>query len=405
VISTGECNSADFQHSLEVVVARQYKKLTPQDVETVWSRWQQGATAIEISAVLGCHKATVSWHIDRAGGLPPRTRRRAVQTLSLADREEISRGVAADDSVRAIARRLGRSPSTVSRELRRNAGTPAAYRATQADQAAWDRARRPKPCRLAQHPRLRQLVEQKLRADWAPQQIAQWLHATYPDDPAMHVSHETIYQSLYVQARGALKRALVAHLRRGQRYRRPPASARAMRGPGQLVDIVRLAERPPSADNRAVPGHWEGDLLIGKRGTQIATLVERHSRFVLLERLPSADSPTVVAALARRIRRLPTSLKRSLTWDRGKEMAQHKQFTVATDVQVYFCDPQSPWQRGSNENTNGLLRQYFPKGFDFDQVTQQQLNAVANKLNTRPRQTLNWKTPAEVLDAAVASTG
>ncbi len=219
------------------------------------------------------------------------------------------------------------------------------------------------------------------------------------------MSHETIYQSLYVQARGALKRALVAHLRRGQRYRRPRAQARATRGPGQLVDIVRLADRPPSADNRAVPGHWEGDLLIGKRGTQIATLVERQSRFVVLERLPSADSPTVVRALARRIQRLPAHLKQSLTWDRGKEMAQHKAFTIATDVQVYFCDPQSPWQRGSNENTNGLLRQYFPKGMDLSQVTQQQLNAVANKLNTRPRETLGWKTPADVLAESVASTG
>jgi len=220
----------------------------------------------------------------------------------------------------------------------------------------------------------------------------------------MQVSHETIYQALYVQARGALKRTLVAHLRRGQRYRRPRASARAARGPGQIVDMVRIAERPPSADSRAVPGHWEGDLLIGKRGTQIATLVERHSRFVLLERLPSAESPTVIAALTRRIQRLPAQLRQSLTWDRGKEMALHQQFTVATNVQVYFCDPQSPWQRGSNENTNGLLRQYFPRGTDLDRVTQQQLNAVANKLNTRPRQTLNWKTPAEVLAASVAST-
>ena len=220
----------------------------------------------------------------------------------------------------------------------------------------------------------------------------------------MHVSHETLYQTLYVQARGALKRALVAHLRRGQRYRRPRAVARSTRGPGQLVDIVRLAERPPSADTRTVPGHWEGDLLIGKRGTQIATLVERHSRFVLLERLPSADSPTVVRALARRMQQLPAQLKQSLTWDRGKEMAQHKAFTVATEVQVYFCDPQSPWQRGSNENTNGLLRQYFPKGTDLSQVTQAQLNAVARKLNTRPRHTLGWRTPADVFASTVAFT-
>ena len=384
-------------------MGRRYKLLSPEDVQALWTRWQQGETAVQISAVLGCTRGTVTWHIDRTGGLRPRERRRAARVLSAAEREEISRGVAADDSMRAIAERLGRSPSTVSRELARHGGR-ALYRASRADARAWERARRPKPCRLAHEPRLRQVVERKLCADWSPQQIAQWLKAIYPADPTMQVSHEAIYQALYVQARGALKRALVAHLRRAQRSRRPRVSARATRGPGQLVDIVRLAERPPSADTRAVPGHWEGDLLVGQRGTQIATLVERQSRFVLLERLPSADSPTVVAALTRRIQRLPASLKQSLTWDRGKEMALHKAFTIATDVQVYFCDPQSPWQRGSNENTNGLLRQYFPKGTDLSQVTQQQLNAVANKLNARPRQTLGWKTPAEVLAASVAST-
>jgi IS30 family transposase len=334
----------------------------------------------------------------------PSVRRRATQQLTIGEREEISRGVALDEGVRAIARRLGRCPSTISRELSRHGGR-GAYRASVADAEAWARARRPKRCRLALHPRLRRRVEAKLQADWSPQQIAAWLQATYPDDLTMRVSHETIYQALYVQARGALKRGLVAHLRRGQRHRRPRASARATRGPGQLVDIVRIAERPPSADTRAVPGHWEGDLLVGKRGTQIVTLVERQSRFVMLERVATADSPTVVAALARRIQRLPPSLKQSLTWDRGKEMAQHQRFTIDTAVQVYFCDPQSPWQRGSNENTNGLLRQYFPKGSDLSQVTQHQLNAVATKLNTRPRQTLDWKTPADVLAATVALTG
>jgi IS30 family transposase len=400
-------------HSLEGVVPeqrkqrKQRKQLSPADLAVLWSRWRRGETAVEIGGALGRSKTTITWHLARVGGLPPRARCRAPDALTLAEREEISRGVVAGESIRAIARRLGRSPSTISRELRRNTGRRGAgeYRASIADAAAWERARRPKPCRLIIQRRLRRVVEQKLGADWSPQQIAQWLQTTYPNDATMQVSHETIYQALYVQARGALKRALVAHLRRGRRYRRPRVAARALRGPGQLVDIVRLAERPPSADTRAVPGHWEGDLLVGKRGTQIATLVERQSRFVLLERLPRADSATVVAALARRIARLPASLKQSLTWDRGKEMAQHRQFTMATDVQVYFCDPQSPWQRGSNENTNGLLRQYFPKGFDFSQVSQQQLNAVANKLNTRPRQTLDWKTPAEVLNTTVASTG
>jgi IS30 family transposase len=385
-------------------VGRQYRRLSPQDVETLWSRWQQGETAVQISTTLGCNKSTISWHIDRAGGLRPRERRRAARQLSLAEREEISRGLAVGEGPRALGRRLGRTPSTISREIRRHGGA-AAYRASHADAAAWARARRPKPCRLGQQPRLRRAVARQLRADWSPQQIAAWLRQRYPDDPTMHVSHETIYQALYVQARGALKRALVAHLRQGQRARRPRAAARATRGPGQLVDIVSIAERPPSAETRAVPGHWEGDLLIGQRGTQIATLVERHSRFVLLERLPAADSTTVVTALARRVRRLPAALRQSLTWDRGKELAQHRRFTVATGVQVYFCDPQSPWQRGSNENTNGLLRQYLPKGVDLSQVTQRQLDTIARKLNTRPRQTLGWQTPAEVYEASVALTG
>lgn len=385
-------------------MTRKYVRLSPDDVDTLWSRWQQGETAVQISAVLGCHKGTVTWYVDRAGGLRPRERRRAGRALSLAEREEISRGLAAAEGVRAIARRVGRPASTISRELRRHGGSTH-YRASVADAAAWERARRPKHCRLARHRRLRRLVEQKLRADWSPQQIAVWLQRTFPQESSMHVSHETIYRALYVQARGALKRALVAHLRRGQRYRRPRAAARATRGPGQLVDIVSIAERPPSADTRAVPGHWEGDLLMGKLGTQIATLVERQSRFVLLQRLPAADSGTVVAALAQRVQRLPAALRQSLTWDRGKEMAQHQAFTIATDIQVYFCDPQSPWQRGSNENTNGLLRQYFPKGTDFTRVTQRQLDTIALKLNTRPRQTLAWKTPAEVLEETVALTG
>jgi IS30 family transposase len=324
--------------------------------------------------------------------------------LQTHEREELSRGVAQGESLRSVARRLGRAPSTISREIRRHGGA-IAYRASTAEAAAWQHARRPKRCRLAQHRRLCRVVAGRLRADWSPPQIARWLVTTFPDEPAMHVSHETIYRTLYVQARGALKRELVAHLRHGHTYRRPRAAAHAPRGPGQLLGMVSIAERPASADTRAVPGHWEGDLLKGKHGTQLATLVERQSRFVVLVRLPAADSGTVVAALARRITRLPAALQQSLTWDRGKEMAQHQRFTVATGVQVYFCDPQSPWQRGSNENTNGLLRQYFPKGRDLRTRTQRQFDAVALKLNTRPRQTLNWQTPAAVLAATVAPTG
>jgi IS30 family transposase len=385
-------------------MSRHYKRLSPLDIDTVWAHWARGQTAAQISDLLGCHDSTVSWVIGRAGGLRPQPRSRAARTLSLAEREEISRGLAVGDGVRVLARRLARAPSTISREIKRHSGA-SGYRAHTADAAAWRRAERPKPCRLMVHRPLRQVVERLLRADWSPQQITRWLRSTYPDAPRMHVSHETIYGALYVQARGALKRELVAHLRRGQRTRRPRAAAAATRGPGQLVDIISIAERPPSADARAVPGHWEGDLLIGKRGTQIATLVERQSRFVLLIRLPAADSRTVVDALARRITRLPAALQQSLTWDRGKEMAQHRRFTLETGVQVYFCDPQSPWQRGSNENTNGLLRQYFPKGMDLSVVTQRQLDAVALKLNTRPRQTLDWRTPAVALASTVAMTG
>jgi len=385
-------------------MARRYQRLSAAHHALLWARWQRGETAVQISDVLGCCEWTVTWVVGRAGGLRPRGRTRSARTLQGAEREEISRGLATGESVRGVARRLGRAPSTISREIQRHGG-PAGYRAAAADAAAWHRARRPKRGRLVQERRLRRVVTQWLEADWSPQQIAVQLRRQFPDEPRMHVSHETIYRALYVQARGALKRELVAHLRRAHRYRRPRAQARAPRGRGQLVDIVPLAERPPSADTRAIPGHWEGDLLIGKAGTQIITLVERQSRFVLLLRAPAADSATVVAALARRITRLPTALQQSLTWDRGKEMAQHQRFTVATGVQVYFCDPQSPWQRGSNENTNGLLRQYYPKGADLSTVTQRQLDAVALKLNSRPRQTLDWQTPAEVLAAAVAATG
>ncbi len=288
---------------------------------------------------MGFPPASVWWQIRHRGGLAPPPRRRAEAALTFLEREEISRGLVRDEGVRSLARRLARAPSTISREIQRHGGR-AQYRANDVDRVAWAAARRPKRGRLASTRRLRRVVEQKLGLDWAPQQIAAWLMSTYPDEPAMHVSHETIYRALYVQARGAFKRSLIAHLRRGQRYRRPRGATNATRG--QIVDAISIAARPPAADSRALPGHWEGDLLIGKQGTQIVTLVERRSRFVLLIRVPSADSATVVAALARRVRQLPHVLRQSLTWDRGKEMAKHAQFTIATDVQVYFCDPHSP---------------------------------------------------------------
>jgi IS30 family transposase len=365
---------------------------------------REGALYPDISKELGRSVPAVAYLIMRHGGIAPAERRRSARVLSVSEREEISRGLVARESCRAIAKRLGRAPSSISREIRRHGGV-GEYRAQAADKEAWDRALRPKTCRMATHPALRRLVWQKLRDDWSPEQIARWLVMSYPDDPALHVSHETIYRTLYVQTRGELKKELTAHLRRSYGVRQSPRARRTGRGRGQIPGAVSISERPPEVADRAVPGHWEGDLLAGNKRSNIATLVERHSRYVMLIRLPARDTDTVVKALARRIQRLPESLKQSLTWDRGLEMAQHKAFTVATDVQVYFCDPSSPWQRGSNENTNGLLRQYFPKGKDVSNVTQRQLDVVARKLNTRPRETLGWRTPAQVLATTVATTG
>jgi IS30 family transposase len=320
------------------------------------------------------------------------------------EREEISRGIVAHRSVRAMARELGRPASTVSREIRRHGGRTQ-YRATQADDRAWQRARRPKVCRLRAQARLRHVVAAKLQADWSPEQIAAWLRRRYPHDSTMRLSHETIYRTLYVQARGALKQELVRHLRCQRSLRRPRGRRAGPHPGGRIVGAVSIAERPPAADDRAVPGHWEGDLLLGTSRSQMATLVERHSRYVVLRKLRRRDTAEVVDALIAGVKRLPAHLWRSLTWDRGLEMADHARFSVATDIQVFFCDPQSPWQRGSAENTNGLLRQYFPKGRDLTAVTQRQLDAVAHKLNTRPRETLGWRTPAEVLAQTVAPTG
>jgi IS30 family transposase len=377
--------------------------LSAADVAVVWAAFQRGETFAAMGAALGCTPETAWNAVARHGGLPPRPRQRAARALTRAEREEISRGLAASEPQRAMARRLRRAPSTISREIKRHGG-PAAYRAHEADQAAWDWARRPKRCRLATQGRLRRVVRTKLQADWAPAQIAGWLVTQYPTDLTMRVSAETIYRTLYVQARGALKRELTAHLRQRHVIRKPRAATRRPSAAGRLVGMVSISDRPPAAEDRAVPGHWEGDLLVGGGRSQVATLVERRSRYVLLVRLARRDATSVAHALARRMRRLPTSLKQSLTWDQGKEMAHHVAFRVATDVHVYFCDPHSPWQRGSNENTNGLLRQYFPKGRDLSKLTQRQLDAVARKLNTRPRQTLGWQTPAHVLGASVAST-
>lgn len=334
------------------------------------------------------------------GGIAPVPRRRNLRVLSLKEREEISRGLCTGLSIRAIAANLGRARSTVSREVCRNGGKEK-YRAVVADEHTWTRARRPKPCKLLLNPRLQHLVDGHLRRNWSPEQIAAWLKQTYPDDRAMHVSHETIYRSLFVQARGLLKKELQAHLRTRRTMRRSKKSTTTGQTRGQIVDAVSIRQRPADVEDRAVPGHWEGDLITGSRNTHIATLVERQSRFTVLVKVDSKDTKTVVDALIRKVQELPVELRRTLTWDRGLELAQHKRFSIATDVKVFFCDPQSPWQRGSNENTNGLLRQYFPKGTPLSGFSQEELDHVACELNTRPRKTLSWRTPAATLAAVL----
>lgn len=368
----------------------------------LWRRYRQGQSCAMIARALGKDRSSVRRMIQARGGFSPPQRRRHPRTLSLAEREEISRGLSAQLSIRQIARTLGRSASTVSREIRRHGGRTA-YRALRADRRAWQRACRPKPCKLRQHPRLCATVVDWLRQDWSPKQIAQRLSKVFGDDHSMRVSHETIYRSLFIQARGVLKQQLLQHLRTARTLRRAKV-ARAKGPQGQILGAVSIRERPAEVEDRAVPGHWEGDLLSGSNNSHILTLVERHSRYVMLAKLPGRRSAEVVKVLSQKIGRLPVELRRSLTWDRGTEMANHRDFTLATEVQVYFCDPHSPWQRGSNENTNGLLRQYFPKGTDLSVYSQAYLDQIAVRLNGRPRQTLDFDTPAERLKASVAST-
>ena len=377
---------------------------TETDKALMWDRWQKGESLQSIAQLFGRNHSSIAGILSRTGGIRPRERTRSGSALSLPEREEISRGIVAGHSVRLIAAALGRSPSTVSREISRNGGRER-YRATDADQAAWDRAHRPKRCRLAQNRALARLVASKLQREWSPQQIAGWLKCRYPDDENHRVSHETIYRSLFIQARGALKKELLAHLRRTRVMRRSRHHTQKTDDHGRITETVSISERPASVEDRAVPGHWEGDLLAGSSNSYIATLVERHTRYVMLAKVANKDTQSVVNALIKQAKKLPTELYKSLTWDRGKELADHRRFTLATDIDVYFCDPHSPWQRGSNENTNGLLRQYFPKGTDLSAHSQAKLNAVARRLNERPRKTLDYETPAERFSACVASTG
>jgi IS30 family transposase len=369
----------------------------------LWRRYKAGESVHGIGRALGGVASTVRRELQYTGGIAPAQRRRSARALSLIEREEVSRGIAAGCTIRGIARALNRGASTVSQEVSRHGGRKL-YRAAEADLAAWKSARRPKLCLLAKNRELQRLVAVKLNEDWAPQQIAGWLKDEYPEDAGLWVSHETIYRSLFVQARGVLKKELIGHLRSKRRIRRSRHSTDRGTGRGQIVDAVSIRQRPAEVEDRAIPGHWEGDLVEGARGTFIATLVERQSRFVIIVKVPDKQTGNVVTALIKAVRKLPVSLRRSLTWDRGTELANHAQFTVATDVQVYFCDPSSPWQRGSNENTNGLLRQYYPKGMDLSDVSQARLDTVARKLNTRPRETLHWKTPAYMLGTTVSMT-
>lgn len=370
----------------------------------MWERWQKGESLQQIAQLFDRNHSSVQGILAPTGGIRPAPRRRSRWALTLAEREEISRAVVAGHSMRSIAGQLGRAPSTISREIKRNGGQEA-YRASQADESAWDRGRRPKTCKLVKDRALARLVAGKLQLQWSPEQIAGWLKQTYPDDTSRQVSPETIYRSLFIQARGALKKELVEHLRRSRVMRRSRHHTQKTDQHGRITDAVSISERPASVEDRAVPGHWEGDLLFGSKNSQIATLVERHTRYVMLVKVAGKDTQTVINALIKNARKLPEELYKSLTWDRGKEMADHQRFTLATDIQVYFCDPQNPWQRGSNENTNGLLRQYFPKGTDLSGYSQAKLNAVARRLNERPRKTLNFETPAERFHQTVASIG
>ena len=370
----------------------------------MWDRWQAGDSLHEIARLFDRGHSSIQGVLSETGGIRPRTRSRSRLALALAEREEISRGMVAGHSLRSIAASLGRAASTVSREIRRNGGRRD-YRASKADQAAWDRAHRPKSCKLVENRALARIVAKKLRGLWSPEQIAGWLKYAYPDDENFQVSHETIYRSLFIQARGALKKELLQHLRRTRAMRRGRSHTQKTATHGRIKDTVSIRERPASVEDRAVPGHWEGDLIIGSNNSQIATLVERRTRYVMLVRTKSKDSETVINALIKQAHKLPRELYKSLTWDRGSEMAEHKRFSLDTGIKVYFCDPKSPWQRGSNENTNGLLRQYFPKGMDLSNVHQNKLNAVARQLNERPRKTLDFRTPAERFNQCVASTG
>ncbi|PSL11894.1 IS30 family transposase [Shimia abyssi] len=376
---------------------------TDKQKSEMWYLWQRGESMSSIGRHFNRASSSIFPHLAQFGGIRPPQRRRSRWALSLTEREEISRGLVAQQSFRSIAQSLNRSPSTISREVGRNGGRQT-YRAARSDQRAWDCAKRPKACKLSFNEPLCRFIARKLRLKWSPQQIAGWLMRRHPDEERERVSHETIYRSLYVQTRGVLKKELQECLRSPRAIRRSRHATQKGLKLRKIKDAIPISERPPEVEDRAIPGHWEGDLIVGSNNSYIVTLVERHSRFVMLAKVENKDTQSVITALIKQARKLPKDLYRSLTWDRGSEMAGHRKFTMATKIDVYFCDPQSPWQRGSNENTNRLLRQYFPKGLDISGFSQAELSAVARQLNERPRKTLQYQTPAEKFEACVAAT-
>lgn len=376
---------------------------SPAQKEEMWNRWRRGESMHDIAALFDRYHSSVQRILTANGGVRLAPRRRSNSALTFSERESISRGLACHHSIRQIARELSRSPSTVSREIQRNGGR-SAYRANKADKIAWERALRPKACKLSARPLLCKVIASKLQEQWSPEQISGWLKRHYSYDEYYHVSHETIYKSLFIQARGVLKRELLACLRSGRKFRRPKKATLKGKRLGNIPNALSIRERPASVEDRAVPGHWEGDLIEGSNLTYIATLVERHSRYVMLVKVANRKSDTVIAALIDQIQRLPDQVYKSLTWDRGVEMKSHEKFTMATDIKVYFCDPQSPWQRGTNENTNRLLRDYLPKGTDLSSHTQEELDDIAIQLNSRPRKTLGYETPGERFTNSVALT-
>lgn len=383
---------------------RSRKTFTDEDRHRCWQLWRQGLGYSDIARDIDSKPGTVFGLIRLNGGFPPQQRCRNQLHLTLQEREEISRGIAKGLAIRAIATQLRRSPSTISREINRHGGVNC-YRATKADQVAWKNACRPKLCKLTSNPDLCDFITEKLQQKWSPQQISGWLSRNPVDNKHMQISHETIYKSLYLQARGVLKKELMKQLRYGHKMRHTKQhSTRGDRGTIRIVNGLSISQRPPEVNDRAVPGHWEGDLVSGSNNSHIATLVERNSRYTILAQLDGKDTDSVVQAITRELIKLPVNLRKTLTWDRGMEMAKHASFTIATDMAVYFCDPQSPWQRGTNENTNRLLRQYFPKKTPLDQFSQNDLDKVALELNDRPRKTLGYKTPSEVISNNVALT-